>query len=216
MCEPYLHQIGQLDAVPGFGIITAQDIIADTGTDMTVFPTAGHLASWAPPLPQVTSSAGQAQGQQRHRPRQPLTSAPPSARPPKRRPHPAPSSAPKYRRLSQAHAQEESPEAPSAEPSWSSTHALLSDPNAVYTDLGTGYYEQREPTSAAQIHSHVRAIERNGYKVTLEPIDPDPTDPGHPASRQSQLTRPVPEAAALRATGSCRLPSERPIRTSRS
>jgi transposase len=31
-CEPYLHQIAQLDAVPGTGVITAQDVIAEIGT----------------------------------------------------------------------------------------------------------------------------------------------------------------------------------------
>ena len=62
LCEPYAHQIAQLDAVPGFGIITAQDIIAEIGVDMTVFPTAGHLASWARRGPQVASSGGKRKG----------------------------------------------------------------------------------------------------------------------------------------------------------
>ena len=47
LCEPYARQIAQLDGIPGFGIITAQDIIAETGVDMSVFPTAGHLCSWS-------------------------------------------------------------------------------------------------------------------------------------------------------------------------
>src|SRR6266704_5564511 len=72
MCRPYERQIEQLDSIPGFGIITAQDLIAETGTDMSVFPTAGP--------PGVLGEAGspgdgigrQAQGQERHRPRQPL------------------------------------------------------------------------------------------------------------------------------------------------
>ena len=62
LCEPYQRQIAQLDAIPGFGIITAQDIIAETGVDMTVFPTAGHLCSWARRCPQVASSAGKRKG----------------------------------------------------------------------------------------------------------------------------------------------------------
>jgi transposase len=45
--QPCLHQIEQLDAVPGTGIITAQDVIAEIGTDMAVFPTAAQLVSWA-------------------------------------------------------------------------------------------------------------------------------------------------------------------------
>ena len=32
LCQPYEHQIAQLDAVPGTGVITAQDVIAETGT----------------------------------------------------------------------------------------------------------------------------------------------------------------------------------------
>jgi len=50
-------------------------------------------------------------------------------------------------------------------------HALLSDPEAVYTDLGTGYYEQRA-NARRQVRNHIRAIERHGYKVTIEPVNP--------------------------------------------
>src|SRR5258708_319946 len=53
MCRPYERQIEQLDTIPGFGITTAQDLIAETGVDMSVFPTAGHLASWGRQAPQV-------------------------------------------------------------------------------------------------------------------------------------------------------------------
>src|SRR6266516_7649333 len=38
LAEPYLPQIEQFDAVPGIGTICAQDIIAEVGTDMAVFP----------------------------------------------------------------------------------------------------------------------------------------------------------------------------------
>ena len=51
-------------------------------------------------------------------------------------------------------------------------HALLSDPEAEYRDLGTGYYEQRERTRR-RASSHVRSLERLGYKVTIEPLTPD-------------------------------------------
>src|SRR5258708_12508877 len=55
LAEPYLHQIAQLDQVDGIGQVGAQDVIADIGTDMTVFPTPPHLAScpkWSPQLNQ--------------------------------------------------------------------------------------------------------------------------------------------------------------------
>ncbi len=45
LAEPYLHQVGQLDQIDGIRVICAQDIIAEIGVDMTVFPTAGHLVS---------------------------------------------------------------------------------------------------------------------------------------------------------------------------
>ena len=47
LIAPYLHQVEQIDAVHGIGRISAQDIIAEIGADMTVFPTAAHLLSWA-------------------------------------------------------------------------------------------------------------------------------------------------------------------------
>ena len=59
---PYLSQVEQLDAVHGIGQVCAQDIIAETGIDMTVFPTAAHLVSWARWSPQVKQSAGKRKG----------------------------------------------------------------------------------------------------------------------------------------------------------
>lgn len=50
-------------------------------------------------------------------------------------------------------------------------HALLSDPAATCTDLGTDYYERRM-NIRRQVRSHARAIERQGYKVTIEPPGP--------------------------------------------
>src|ERR1019366_6928716 len=47
LCEPYERQVAQLDGIPGFGVTAARDLIAEIGTDMSAFPTAGHLASWA-------------------------------------------------------------------------------------------------------------------------------------------------------------------------
>jgi transposase len=74
MCRPHERQIEQLDDIPGSGtgITTAQDLIAEIGTGMSVFPAAGHLASWARQTPRVTEVGRHAQGQERHRPRQSL------------------------------------------------------------------------------------------------------------------------------------------------
>jgi hypothetical protein len=47
------------------------------------------------------------------------------------------------------------------------TRALLSDPEAVCGDPGTGCYERR-----ADIRRRARSLERLGYQVTIEPIAP--------------------------------------------
>src|SRR5689334_2948922 len=55
---PFAAQVAQLDEIPGVGVITAQEILAETGTDMTRFPTPGHLVSWAKFAPKARQSAG--------------------------------------------------------------------------------------------------------------------------------------------------------------
>jgi transposase len=47
LIEPCLSQVEQLDAADGIATTCAQDITAEIGTGMTVFPTAPHLVSWA-------------------------------------------------------------------------------------------------------------------------------------------------------------------------
>jgi transposase len=47
-----------LMSIPGFSTIIAEVFIAETGADMTVFPTAGQLASWAGASPGSNESAG--------------------------------------------------------------------------------------------------------------------------------------------------------------
>ena len=44
---PHLEVIDRLDEVPGVGARSAQELIAEIGLDMAVFPTAAHLVSWA-------------------------------------------------------------------------------------------------------------------------------------------------------------------------
>ena len=56
--EPFYAARDLLISVPGFSRIVAEVFIAETGGDMTVFPTAGHLASWAGVSPGSNESAG--------------------------------------------------------------------------------------------------------------------------------------------------------------
>jgi transposase len=57
-CEPWAHQIELLQTIPGVGPKVAQVIIAETGADMSRFPSAAHLASWAGVAPAIHESAG--------------------------------------------------------------------------------------------------------------------------------------------------------------
>ena len=56
--RPVEEAITRLDAIPGIGRPGAEALIAEIGTDMTRFPTAGHLASWAGMCPGNNESAG--------------------------------------------------------------------------------------------------------------------------------------------------------------
>jgi transposase len=47
-----------LQTIPGVGAVTAAAIVAEVGTDMSRFPTAKHLASWAGVCPGNKESAG--------------------------------------------------------------------------------------------------------------------------------------------------------------
>jgi transposase len=55
---PFSHQVEQLDDVTGVGVISAQELIAEIGVDMSRFGAAPRLVSWAKYCPQVHQSAG--------------------------------------------------------------------------------------------------------------------------------------------------------------
>jgi transposase len=169
LCEPYARQIAQLDAVPGTGVITAQDIIAEIGTDMTVFPTAAHLVSWAKWCPQVAQSGGKRKGASASgRGNRYIGAALGEAAVSAGRTQSFPGA--KYRRLVKRMPKRKALVA-TGNSLLTIYHALLSDPEAIYADLGTDYYERRA-NIRRQARNHVRGLERLGYKVTIEPIDP--------------------------------------------
>jgi transposase len=170
LIAPYLHQVGQLDAVPGIGQVGAQDIIAETGADMTVFPTAAHLVSWARWSPQVKQSAGKRKGSNATGRGNPYLGAALGE---------ATISAgrtqsflgAKYRRLTRRMPKKKALVA-TGNSMLTSIHALLSDPEACYQDLGPDYYEQRTHVRR-QARNHVKGLQRLGYKVTIQPVNPD-------------------------------------------
>ena len=57
-CRPFEEAVVLLDTIPGVGRETAEVIVSEIGTDMSRFPTAEHLASWAGVAPGNHESAG--------------------------------------------------------------------------------------------------------------------------------------------------------------
>jgi transposase len=56
--RPFGSELVILDSIPGIGRWSAEVILAEIGPDMSRFPTAGHLASWAGMCPGHDESAG--------------------------------------------------------------------------------------------------------------------------------------------------------------
>ena len=167
LCEPYERQIAQLDEIPGFGVTNAQDLIAEIGVDMTVFPTAGHLCSWARVAPRVKESGGKRKGRNATGRGNPyiggtLGEAAASVG------RTQTVLGAKLRRLCK-HMPRKKAQGAIMRTQLAIAHALLSDPAAEYRDLGPGYYEQRAGTGR-QARGHVRSLERLGYRVTIEPL----------------------------------------------
>ena len=48
----------RLDEIPGVNRVTVENIVAEIGTDMSRFPSANHLSSWAGMSPGNEESAG--------------------------------------------------------------------------------------------------------------------------------------------------------------
>lgn len=168
LTEPYVHQVAQLDEVTGIGAVCAQDIIAEVGADMSVFPTGSHLVSWARWCPQVHQSAGKRKGANATGRGNPYLGAALGE---------AAAAAgrtqsflgAKYRRLCRRMPKKKALVA-TGNSMLTIVHSLLADPDARYQDLGADYYEQRMHTRR-QARNHVKSLERLGYRVTIEPLD---------------------------------------------
>ena len=56
--QPFEAQIQQLCEIPGMDVTSVNEVLAEIGVDMEVFPTAEHLTSWAGLAPGNNESAG--------------------------------------------------------------------------------------------------------------------------------------------------------------
>jgi len=163
---PYRHQVDQLSAIPGVGVTNAEAIIAEIGVDMTRFPTANTLTSWAKFAPGVNESAGKTRGTKS------------TGRGDKYLARALGQSAvatkttktflgARYRRLSRRIGKQKTQVAIGRSILVVIWH-LLSNPEAQWIDLGPNHYQQTH-NRERNIHAHLRALHDLGYTVTLTP-----------------------------------------------
>ena len=156
----------------------AQAIIAEIGLDMSQFPTAGHLVSWAKLCPRTIQSG--ATSTRRARPAKATpTSKASSARPPPPPPAPTPSSANATGASSNAAANSK-PSSPSPAPSWSSSGTCWPTPPPATTTSArttTAPHQQGRKT-----RNHIRSS-KHSATPSPSPQPPDqhlPAAPGQP------------------------------------
>src|SRR5271165_5110073 len=124
---------------------------------MSAFPNAGHLASWARQAPRVSESAGKRKGKNatgRGNPYIAGALGEASVNAGRTRTF----LGAKYRRLVR-HMPKKKAQGAISRTQLIICHVLLSDPSAVYTDLGTDYYERRADIRH-RARNHARALER--------------------------------------------------------
>ena len=163
LLAPYEEQLQQAESMPGWGRRSAQDALAETGADMSRFPTGGHLASWAGRTPldnQSGTRKGKAKSKKGNRYLGGILgeTAVAAGRTQTRE-------GARYRRLSRRRGKAKACVAVGST-QMKVYHKLLSSPGMRYQDLGADYYDQR-----AGAHRQVRALEKRARELgyTLVP-----------------------------------------------
>jgi transposase len=156
--------VRRLDEVPGFDVRTAQNVLAEIGTDMTRFPSPRHLASWAGLCPGNDQSAGKRRSGRTRRANRWLKAALTQAAWGAGRTRRSYYSA-QHRRLTTRRGVKRATIAV-AHSLLVTAHCLLSRPGP-YADLGAGYFE-KVPSPQDQADRLVRKLRRLGYTVDLK------------------------------------------------
>jgi transposase len=166
LVAPFAAAVDRLDEIAGVGHTAAQVLVAEVGIDMTRFPTAGHLVSWAKFAPGVKESAGKRKGRGATGHGNPylarvLGEAAVAAG------RTDTFLGERYRRIARRRGSNKAIVAVGRSILVIVWH-LLADPDARFCDLGAGFYDTRINAERAK-GNHVRQLEALGYKVTLEP-----------------------------------------------
>jgi len=163
---PFADAVAHLDAIAGVGPTAARVIIAEVGLDMSRFPTAAHLASWAKFSPGVKESAGRTLGNgstghgNRYLARVLGEAAVGASRT-------NTFLGERYRRIARRRGKKKAIVAVGRSILIIAWH-LLNDPDAQFIDLGPNYYDQHRGTQRA-LRTHIRGLQALGYRVTLQP-----------------------------------------------
>jgi transposase len=165
LLDPHEAAVRLLVGIPGVSYRSAQVILAEIGTDMSRFPTAGHLASWAGMCPGNNESAGKHRsGRTRHGSkwlRIALVEAGQAA------------ARSKDSYLAAHYARIRGRRGP-GRAAVAVGHSILViawhllSTGETYTDLGGDYFDKRR-TSTAYQKRLVAQLEAMGHRVTLEP-----------------------------------------------
>jgi transposase len=162
LLAPYEEQLQQAESMPGWGRRSAQDALAETGADMTRFPTAKHLASWAGTTPGNNESAGKVKSS-RTRPGNPYLQGALGAAAMSCSQNPRTYLGARYRRI----ATRRGPQKANVAIQHSMLTAIwhMGTTGTLYNDPGGDYFTRLHPDRAKNRAIH--QLETMGYHVTL-------------------------------------------------
>lgn len=162
---PYRTLVALWQTIPGVSELTAQTMAAEIGLDMSVFPTAGHLASWAGVAPGSNESAGKHRAAgTRHGSRHLREALIEAARAAGRTRGTFLSA--RYSRIARRRGPNKAAVAIAHSILVAAWH--MARTGEVYEDLGADYYDKKtDPTR--QVARHVAQLEAAGYTVTITP-----------------------------------------------
>ena len=163
--RPFQAHVELLRSLTGIEIRTAQNILAEIGTDMSVFPTAGHCASWAGQCSGNDQSAGKRRSGKTRKGSKWLNDALKNA---------AMSAIRTNDSYLQAQYQRLRPRIGHGRALGAVKHSIICaiwhmlTNGELYNDLGGDYFRRRDPER--QTRRLVAQLERLGHKVTLEEL----------------------------------------------
>ncbi len=161
---PFAPAVELLCSIPGVQRRTAEVIVAEVGTDMSRFPTAGHLASWAGQCPGNDQSAGKPRSGRTRKGSKWLGAALEEAALAATRTRTSSYLAAQYQRLRPRRGHGRAVGAVKHTIIVACWHMLTT--GELYRDLGPDYFTRRDPDR--QIRRLLAQLERLGQRVTLE------------------------------------------------